>query len=849
MSATEMAEAQPAGGLFLDYAPPPDVYDEVLGADGRVRDSWQPFAQVLNGLGPAGLLHRGDQVKRLLRENGVTYSTQGAPQGPDRPWELDPIPLLFSSAQWQTLARAVEQRALLLNLILQDVYGPQNLLKAGIFPPSLVYGNPSWLATAKGLAPLGSPFLQLYAGHLARQPDGRWVVLADRTQGPTGAGYAVENRLVIARTLPQDFQSLHVERLASFYIALRDTLHSMARTHRDNPRVVLLSPGPRSPTYFEDGYLARYLGYTLVEGGDLTVRGDQVFLKTLGGLLPVDVILRRIPDEDCDPLELRADSPLSTPGLLQAVRSGQVVVANGIGSGFLESPALLAFLPAACRILLNQDLQLPSVATWWCGRPADLSYVEAHWEELVVRPAFVYKAAPPISVRLLSPDERAGLWERICRRPDRYVAQEEVRRSTAPVWTGQQLQPWHVGLRVFATSTSGGFNILPGGLSRVSSPSAPLGNSASAGQGSKDVWVLADAPVSQVTLLHTSATVLELRRTGNDLPSRICDHLFWLGRLTERAEGLIRHLRSCMVRLTNDWEPAGLEELEVLVAALSGEDELAAERRAQTKSLHTLRDSLWRSLFDEAHPNGVAATLLALRRTASVVRDRLSIDGWRIVNQLDLSTLFPWSKETARLGDVLLLLNHILMLLSAFSGVGAESMTRGPGWRFLDMGRRIERAVQMLRLLRNTLVLPRGELIPLLEALLEIGDSSLTYRYRYLASLQLAPVLDLLLLDDTNPRSVAYQISLLREHVERLPHEPTVFEAPPDAKLIAQSERRLHQADVESLTAIEAGEGRQQLGVWLKQIYTPLLALSDTITQHFLTHTGPARQLGVMARE
>ena len=849
MNATAVAEGATSEELFLDYAPPAGVYDEVVAENGRVRETWQPFVRVLNSFGAEGLGQRDDQVKRLLRENGVTYSTQGAPQGPDRPWELDLIPLLFSSGEWRALASAVEQRVTLLNRILADVYGPQELLRQRVFPPALVFGHPGWVSEVNGVSPSAAGYLQLYAGHVARQPDGRWVALADRTQGPSGAGYAVENRLVIARTLPQDFQSLHVERLASFFMTLRDTLQSLAKQQRDNPRVVLLSPGPRSPTYFEDGYLARYLGYTLVEGGDLTVRGDRVFLKTLGGLLPVDVVLRRIPDDDCDPLELRGDSPLSTPGLLQAIRGGQVVVANGLGSGFLEAPALAAFLPAACKMLLGEELKLPSVPTWWCGRSEDLSYVESHWENLIIRPAYLHRAAPPVIVRNLSTSDRAALWERVRMRPERYVAQEEVRRSTAPVWAGQKLQPWHVGLRVFAAAAADGYKVLPGGLSRVSSHLDDFGDSVAAGQGSKDVWVLADAPVAPVTLLRTPGTVLELRRTGNDLPSRMAEHLYWLGRAAERAEGLVRHLRTCVVRLTNDWEPTGLVELDVLVSALVSDDEVPVNGRARVDSASGLRDEIWRSLFDESEHASVASALQDLRRTASVVRDRLSVDGWRIVNQLDLTTLFPWSKETARLGDVLLLLNHILMLLSAFSGVSAESMTRGPGWRFLDMGRRIERAVQLLRLLRGTLIAPRGELTPLLEALLEIADSSLTYRYRYLASLQLAPVLDLLLHDFTNPRAVAYQIGKLREHVSQLPHEPSLKGIPLDAALVTQAERRLQQGNVEELCSLDEANGRRRLGTWLNQLSTTLASLSDAITHEFLTHTGPTRQLGVMARE
>ncbi|HND51001.1 MAG TPA: circularly permuted type 2 ATP-grasp protein, partial [Pirellulaceae bacterium] len=552
------------GGLFSGYAPPLGAFDELLGPDGAPRASWERFAQGLQELGPQALGQRAEQARRLLRENGVSYNVLGAPQGPDRPWELDPIPLVVPSADWRKLADGVAQRARLLNELLADLYGPQRLLAEGVLPPAMVFGHPGFLLPCHGLAPPQRIFLHLYAAHLARENDGRWVVLADRAQGPSGAGYALENRIVTSRVLPHHFQTLHVERLASFFIALRETLHSLAPRQLDNPRIVLLSPGPRSSTYFEDGYLARYLGYSLIEGGDLTVRGDAVYLKTLGGLLQVDVILRRLADDDCDPLELRADSITGVPGLLQAARNGQVVIANALGSGLLEAPALLAFLPEACRMLLGEELQLPSVPTWWSGRASDLSYILAHLDELIIRPAFLHRTTQPILGWQLSDSQRAELVDKLRRHPGQHVAQARVERSTAPVWTPHGVQPWRVGLRTFAAAFGNEYRVMPGGLSRVSAGRDFIGESLGAGQGSKDVWVLSEGPVETVTLLRPVRAAVELRRSVNDLPSRVADNLFWLGRHVERAEGMVRHLRSAVVRMTNELDPAGLPELNII---------------------------------------------------------------------------------------------------------------------------------------------------------------------------------------------------------------------------------------------------------------------------------------------
>lgn len=647
----------------------------------------------LNEGGADGLDRRSDQTGHLLRENGVTYNVYGAAKDLERPWELDPVPLMMSIEEWQPLAAAIRQRAKLLNQILLDVYGPQELLRSGVVPPNAFFEHPGYLLPCVGVQPPAGIFLHWYAAQLARSPQGNWIALGDRSQGPSGAGYAVENRIVISRTLPEEFQELNVVRLAAFFIALQNTLAGLARHHKDNPRVVLLSPGPRSSRYFEDVYLSRYLGYTLVEGGDLSVRGDGVYLKTLGGLLSVDVIFRRIGDGRCDPLELRPDSPAGIPGLMQVVRDGQVVVANALGSGFLEAPILQAYLPAACRFLLGEDLKLPSVRTWWCGRPDDFKYVTANFHQLVIRPAFKHHNVKVHIGAQMSADEKAKLLAEIQKHPSQFVAQEPIVGSTAPVWNSDQLQPWHVTLRAFAVATEGDYQVMPGGLSRVANQSETLTESMAAGQRSKDVWVLADGPVQPITLLRPDKTALELRRSSNDLPSRAADHLFWLGRLMERTEAKVRHVRCIVARMTTELQPARLTDLLRIVLAIDepGESPLAKARIDSANLGQTLIDSVWLFLHDPHRTRGLLETIEAAHRTASVVRDRISVDGWRIVNQLH----FPPShsatalRTSSDLAGALAPLNQLLTWLSAFSGLCNDSMTRGPGWRFLDIGRRI----------------------------------------------------------------------------------------------------------------------------------------------------------------
>jgi len=848
-SSIEAAPPQPQGSPFSAYRPVVGAYDEMLDASGELRPSWHKLIHSLERDGAEGLTRQTDQMRRLLRENGVTYNVYGEKTDEGRPWELDCLPLVLSSNEWNRLSEGLTQRVTLLNLLLMDLYGPQELIRQGPLPPDLVLGHPGYLLPCHGLQVPNDCYLHLYAAHLGRGPDGHWMVLADRTQGPSGAGYAVENRVVVSRVLAEQYHDARVRRLAPFFKTLRETLLASATRHRENPRVVLLSPGPSSSAYFEDAYLARYLGYTLVEGGDLTVRDNSVYLKTLGGLVPVDVLLRRLQDDDSDPLELRGENMSGVPGLLQAARSGNVVIANALGSGVLEAPALAAFLPELCRRVLGEDLKLPSVPTWWCGRDDDRRYVLDNLEHLVIKPALVHRSRPPIVAERLSNLDRERLAEQIRRRPHEYTAQELVQRSSAPVWTRGGMQPGHIALRTFVASAGDHYEVMPGGLVRVSPESELLGTSMSSGQGSKDLWVLSEGPVPPVSLLRPAGAAIELRRSGNDLPSRVADNMFWLGRQIERAEGTVRQLRSVITRLISESEPGGMPEIPVLLDVLLAEwrDEPAPDKQDdEDDSYHVRYEHILRVLYDESRPDSLRSTIHRVHHLASIARDRLSMDSWRILHQLSRE-IGSGPIPTTELGDVLLQLNQLVVLLAAFSGLGMESMTRGPSWRFLDMGRRLERAQHTTRLLHGTLVRPLEEPTPVIEALLEIADSSMTYRARYMTTVQLAPALDLIMTDESNPRSVAFQLAALAEHVKLLPRDEGKPQTTPEQKIMRAVQTDLVLTDVDSLCA-DADESGQhkQLGLLLSRLEAQLNALSEGIAHQYLVHAGPSRQLGRM---
>lgn len=836
-----MTSKLPAAHSHLDpvwsYHATPGFYDEVLGPDRQLRPHWRALSDSLAAMGNHGLTRRWREGKRLIHDNGITYNVYSDANSTSRPWPLDPIPLMIDQAEWKTIEAAVIQRATLFNAILSDLYGPQRLLREKMLPAELVFPNPSFLRPCWGIEPPGGVFLHMYAADLARSPDGQWWVLADRTQAPSGAGYALENRLVTTRVLPDVFRASHIQRLANFFQTYRDALERLVPANRENPRIVLLTPGPYNETYFEHAFLARYLGYTLVEGGDLTVRDNRVYLKTLGGLLPVDVIVRRQDDQFCDPLELLADSMLGVAGLVEAVRAGNVAIANSLGSGLAESPAYAAFLPGLTRLLLNEDLRIPTVATWWCGQEEPLQYVADHLSDLVLKPTFPATRGDPIFGAALSGKERDALLDRVRAEPDRYVAQERVALSTVPVWEDGPLHPRHMVIRVYAVASGDGYAVMPGGLTRVSTSLDSMVVSIQRGGGSKDTWVLGEGPAPPFTLLRPATHPLDVSRATFDLSSRVADNLFWLGRYTERVEAAVRITRAILSRFFQEEDAAraaGLNAgLEILAALgyVTGEKPSAAEQEVLSM------------IYDPAASNGLVWNIHQVRRVAWLLRDRISVDAWLILNQLDQQFSTKPPADEFRVSAAQDRLNDAIITLSAFGGLVMESMTRGDGWRFLDIGRRMERAMQMAGLLRNGLPKESYGGVGVLEAILEMADSSITYRSRYLTSVQVDLVLDLLLVDEANPRSIAFQLARLREHIGELPASKTAIRRPAEERIAISLLNTVQLIDVREMERSGgrmAAEARDGL---LSKLMDDLSRLSETVTRAYFSHAAQSRRL------
>jgi len=838
--------AQPEKQLHSDwlYQPNPGYYDEMVAADGTVRPRWRPLIEPLEQMGKAGFARRWQEGRRVIHENGTTYNVYSDAQNASRPWPLDPLPMVLDSVEWSHIAAAVAQRARLLNAILSDLYGPQKLLRDGL-PPELVFPNPAFLRPCCHVRVPGDVHLHIYAADLARSPDGRWWVIADRTQAPSGAGYALENRLVSARVLPDVFRAAHIHRLATSFQAYKEALRSLAPGQKENPRIVVLTPGPYNETYFEHAFLARYLGFTLVEGGDLTVRDNRVFLKTLGGLPPVDLIVRRQDDTYCDPLELRPDSMLGVPGLMGAVRSGTVTVANALGSGLVESAAPASFLPGLCRRLLGEELKMPAVATWWCGEEPALSYVLQNLANLVIKPVFPSPGVQPMFGALLSAAEKAALVERIRATPSAYVAQEQVPLSTVPVWKDGMLQPRHLVLRVYAVASAGSYIVMPGGLTRVTASLDDLVTSMQSGGGSKDTWVVAGEPTSQFSLLPPSSSRLDVSRATFDLPSRVADDLFWLGRYVERVEPAVRVARVILPRLFQESDLMAMAGVAAGKRILTGLGYIREEPQPLNGQLGSLEREVLAMIYDGQADNSLPANIHRVRSVAWLLRDRISADAWRILNQLDLQLSAPPPPEPIRISGAQALLDQAISTLSAFGGLVMESMTRGDGWRFLDIGRRIERAIQMVELIRHGLGFECDTDSGQLEALLEIADSSITYRSRYLTSMQPELVLDLLLLDEANPRSAAYQLVQLHDHIDRLPGSRSPVRRAAAARIAISLLTAVQLAEVGECIGANPEGRRENLEILLNRLTSELRVLSETLTRQYFSQAIASRQVSV----
>ena len=826
-----------------------DGYDEMLDSQGQVRPHWLSLMQDIEKLGSAEMELRHTEALKLLHENGVTYNVHGDSGSSNRPWQLDPVPLMISGEEWRDIEAGLLQRAELLNMIQADLYGARELTKRNLLPYELIYNHGGFLRACDQVKLNGHHQLVLYAADLARGPDQKMWVVSDRTQAPSGAGYALENRVCVSRVLPAMFRHSHTRRLAHFFKSMHAGLIAIAPPHAESPRIVLLTPGPYSETYFEHAYLAAFLGYPLVQGDDLTVRDGYVWLKSLTGLKRVDVIIRRVDDTYCDPLELRADSRLGIAGLLEVARRGNVAIANPLGSSILENPGIQPFLPGIAKHFLGETLKLQSAATWWCGQPREMDYVLANLGKLVIKPIYRAHGTAPVLGHLLSQVQRGEWRERIRANPALYVGQEYVSFSTAPCVTPQGFEPRKVLLRCFAAAGRNGYEIMPGGLSSSAPEKGDILISGRTGSISKDTWVIATEPeIKYETARNIGASV-----TGSSehaLPSRAADNIYWVGRYAERAEANIRLLRAtvkkiCINPISDDLDyQESLQCLLRSVTYLTGtwpgflDDE-------HTEMLQSPESELLSVALDEKRSGSVAHLLRNLVRTGYSVRDLWSADIWRVMDEMDAHLAQPQQLGENELWQLQELMDSQITTLSAFSGLAMENMTRGNGWLFLDIGRRLERAMLIISMLRSVLSTQQrdGVEAQLIESLLDISDNTICYRQHYRSYFELSAFLELLLLDANNPRSLVFQIDCLKNHVAKLPNVHKGQRLNAEQRLVLEAGTMLDLVNLSDLLVVSEDGVRENLDQQLSRLYYLLKTLSDTIAAEFFRHDSSPQPL------
>lgn len=827
-------------------------YSERTTPEGDVRPHWQWLSQQLDQLGRDELAQRSAAIADFIRENGVTFrsaATNDSASESNRPWQLSVIPFVISIQQWDQIAAGLQQRARLLQRILTDLHGPQRLIREGVIPGELLWRNPFYYRAFHGLAGT-QPYLHLSAVDLARGADGNWYATGDRTRAPSGLGYLLENRVVTSRVMPGLIRRSNTVRLASFFDRFKSHLRSLA-SQNDNPWIGIMTPPRGSYRGFEDTYLARYLGLPLVQSADLAVRGGSLYLKTLGGLQSIDVLWRHVSDRYCDPLELAGESTEGVTGLLRCLRRGSVAVANAIGSSLAQCPGMMAYLDDASQFFDGIPLQLRSQETLWCGDANHFHQVLADPRQWVFRNAFRVSSELPICLQDLDAAQAEGFLGQLKSDPQSYIAQRAGNFSLTPVWSDDQIKQRAVVLRSFQLHEQDNVNVLPGALARVGENALELTTSPVSGHLTLDCWVTSDTAVGKhQSLLQDSKTPVEIRRVGDELPSRVAEHLFWLGRYAERSESIARVMRTTMSLIAGEDDWVNLPAVPRLIRqlAVQGQIEPGFAVDSLAATLPDIEQMLPASLLDRDQTLGLVGSMGAVIDNTIAVRDRLSSEAFRIAQRAyhDLtqspSAHAQGATPEIQISEAIERVERLIVDLLALAGLTSESLVRTHVWQFVELGRRIERADQTSELLRQTLVPATDQGKSICEAVLRVTDSLMTYRSRYLNLMRLAPVIDLLVTDPTNPRSLRFQLQQTLKVIDRLPARQG---AGTDHLLRQLADSLLQQvtsADPTQLAEVAEDGKLSHLEALLNVCSQDLPKLSEALIARYLIHTSP-RQL------
>jgi uncharacterized circularly permuted ATP-grasp superfamily protein/uncharacterized alpha-E superfamily protein len=826
--------------LLQTYRSGLSSYDEVLDVNGKLKPHWKALFDTLEKLGIDELKNRNLEIISKLRENGVTYNVYDGPDGMNRPWQMDPIPFLIEQNEWNGIAKGLQQRALLLDLTLRDIYGPRNLVKDAIIPAELVFDNSGFYRPCTDVKLLSTRQLMLYAADMARGPDGQMWILDNRTQAPSGSGYALENRVVMSKLLPELADGMYVSKLSPYFNGVQNTVLKLSDRSKDAPNIVYLTPGPSNEAYFEHAYLASYLGYTLAQGDDLMVRNSCVYLKSIDGLQKVDVIIRRIDDDWCDPLELREDSRLGIPGLLHAIRMGNVQVLNPPGTGVLENHAFLAFMNNISRYFLGQDLIMPSVATWWCGHARELNHVLANIDKLIIKKANRRSRFRSIYGRTLTAREKEDVKKMISLRPHEFIAQEEVSLSTTPSLVDGNIEPRYAALRAFLVSDETGYHVMQGGLTRSSPVKDRFVISNQYGGLSKDTWIVSDKTghAPEKIVVHTTAPV----KKQISLPSRSAENLFWIGRYCERTMSVIKFMNITINVLNLDRNFGGsakqehikylLQSLTHLTSTYPGfidEDELI---RLPYGEIIDLVSNIGRA-------GTIASNVGSFLHSVAAVRNQWDLEVWRIIDLIDNGYQDIRNASTMNSNNVQKTLESLYHNMFTFLGVIAESMPRDNGFLLLETGKLIERILSRISVIQAIFGTKNTESVEneLIEAVLINHNLLVNYRQIYKSQMSVEAMLDMVLLEKTSPYSLTYMLDELKKNLAHLPTTTRQERLNDAQKAVLEASTLVKLANISDLSAHNHAMERKALFKLLSKVSSLISSVSLTMTNMYFSHT------------
>jgi len=838
-------------GLLQAYKESINSYDEVLDQNGEIKPYWQGLFDTLETIGIDGLKFHNDEIIKKLKENGVTYNVYDSNKESNRAWKLDPIPFLIHESEWKTIEEGLKQRAHLLDLILKDLYGPQTLIKNGIIPAELVFDNSGFLLPCFDIRQKHNKQLLNYAVDLARGPDGKMWLLDNRTQSPSGAGYALENRIVMSKIFPELNRKIYRKRLSPYFNQFQQTVDNLSTHSNENPNVVFLTPGAGTETYFEHVYLSSYLGYTLVQGNDLLVRDGFVWLKSIDQLERVDVIIKRLDDNWCDPLELRRDSLLGIPGLLQVIRLGNVAVVNPPGTSILENYGLMAFMQNACKFLLKEPLLMSSVATWWCGQTKELHFVLENLPRLIIKKTNRKQGFRSIYGRALNEEELENLKNLILDNPKEFVAQEEVSLSTTPAFINGVIEPRFAVLRAFLIADNDDYKVMQGGLTRSSAIKGKFEISNRFGGISKDTWIISDTPISyQESIAERKYTNNQLK---NSLTSRNAENLFWVGRLCERTMALRSFLKIILNRLNENVTKHGNKQPEFLVVLLKSLTHLTqtypgfvgkeAKEDEEFDNEEIFENPISELLFlinDPKKVGSVVYNIQSLLNTINQVSEKWNHDTRRIINLVEDSLFALKNTNTNNINYVNHGLDKLHIRLFSFYGNIYETLPRDNGFYLLEAGKNVERILSLLSVFRSTLNFKKNEEeeILLMEAILENHHLLSQYRNIYKSHLSLKAVINMVFLEKNLPYTLAFLLDTLTEYLSKLPKtndpnrlsiaEKSVLEASTIVKLI----------DADSLIQVdELTMFRPELDDTLAKVFQLICNVSNNLASLYFNHS------------